>query len=67
MQQRVDPWKDMWAYTPRYERWIDSLGVPVHRTYFVRDLRQPGLVQEVNCHSRALLGGQMVRGARPMW
>jgi hypothetical protein len=37
--QSSDRWKDYWWITPRYERWIESLDVPIHRTYFVEDLR----------------------------
>lgn len=32
-------WQDYWSMVPRYERWIESLDVPIHRTYYVEDLR----------------------------
>ncbi|MEA2640838.1 MAG: hypothetical protein QOF51_2232 [Chloroflexota bacterium] len=35
----ANDWSNYWAMVPRYERWIESLGVPIHRTYYVQDLR----------------------------
>jgi oxalate decarboxylase/phosphoglucose isomerase-like protein (cupin superfamily) len=51
-EQPFDPWKDSWAFTPRYERWIESLEVPIHRAYYIDDLRTievgPWEDQEIN-------------------
>jgi len=51
-EQPFDPWKDSWAFTPRYEQWIESLEVPIHRAYYIDDLRtievSPWEDQEVN-------------------
>lgn len=55
-------WKDYWSMTPRYERWIESLGVPIHRTYFVDDLRTidvgPWEVRECNAAVVVLEGNK---------
>ena len=50
-------WKDYWAYVPRYERWIESLGVPVHRAYAVDDLRtlEVGPWQERECNAAVVV------------
>ena len=32
-------WENYWAMVPRYERWIESLGVPIHRDYYIQDIR----------------------------
>src|SRR4051812_47734874 len=53
----VDQWKDMWAFVPRYERWIESLGVPIHRTYAVDDLRtiEVGPWEERECNAAVVV------------
>jgi len=42
---------------PRYERWIESLGVPIHRTYFVDDLRaiEVGPWEERECNAAVVV------------
>ena len=35
-----DRWRESVAMVPRYESWIGSLGVPVHRAYYIEDLRE---------------------------
>ena len=57
-QTRVpDQWKDYWAMVPRYERWIESLGVPIHRTYYVDDLRsiEVGPWEERECNAAVVV------------
>ena len=50
-------WKDYWAMVPRYERWIESIGVPVHRTYYVQDLRtlEVGPWEEPECNAAVVV------------
>jgi hypothetical protein len=42
---------------PRYERWIESIGVPVHRTYYVQDLRtmEVGPWEERECNAAVVV------------
>ncbi|MEA2641869.1 MAG: hypothetical protein QOF51_3263, partial [Chloroflexota bacterium] len=42
---------------PRYERWIESLGVPIHRTYAVDDLRtiEVGPWEERECNAAVVV------------
>jgi oxalate decarboxylase/phosphoglucose isomerase-like protein (cupin superfamily) len=56
-QQRVDPWTDSWAFTPRYERWIEDIGVPVHRSYYIEDLRtiEVGPWEERECNAAVVV------------
>ena len=57
MQQSVDRWQDYWAITPRYERWIESLEVPIHRAYYVQDLRtiEVGPWEERECNAAVVV------------
>ena len=57
MQQSVDRWQDYWAITPRYERWIESLDVPIHRAYYVQDLRtiEVGPWEERECNAAVVV------------
>lgn len=63
MQSRDNPppvpdrWRNYWAYVPRYERWIDSLEVPIYRTYAVDDLRtiEVGPWEERECNAAVVV------------
>jgi hypothetical protein len=50
-----------WRRTPAYEEWISTLGVPIHRGYYVEDLRTVGVAwwEERQCNAAfMLLAGQ---------
>ena len=53
--------QDQWSMVPRYERWIESLGIPIHRSYFIDDLRtiEVGPWEERECDAAivVLTGG----------
>lgn len=53
----ADRWKDYWWITPRYERWIESLGVPIHRTMAIDDLREieVGPWEERECNAAVVV------------
>jgi len=53
----IDRWKDYWWITPRYERWIESLDVPIHRTYYIDDLRtvEVGPWEERECNAAVVV------------
>lgn len=50
-------WKDYWAMVPRYERWIQSLGVPIHRAYYVQDIRtiEVGPWEDRECNAAVMV------------
>lgn len=52
-----DRWKDRWTFVPRYRRWIEAQGFPVHETYFVDDLRtiEVGPWEEQECNAAVVL------------
>lgn len=56
-----DRWQDRWTFVPRYRRWIEAQGVPIHHTYFVDDLRtiEVGPWEERECNAAfVVLTGQ---------
>ena len=57
MQQEKSHWGAYWAMVPRYENWIESLGIPIHRTYFVEDLRtiEVGPWEERECNAAVVI------------
>ncbi|MEE8518788.1 MAG: cupin domain-containing protein [Dehalococcoidia bacterium] len=56
-KQKVDAWKDYWWIVPRYERWIESLDIPIHRTYYVDDLRtiEVGPWEDRECNAAVVI------------
>ncbi len=57
----TEQWEDQWSMVPRYERWIESLGIPIHRSYFIDDLRtiEVGPWEERECNAAiVVLSGQ---------
>ena len=60
--------QDYWHPAPLYERWLDTLDIPVHREYFVDDLRTlplgPWEERECNAAIVVLAGQEGVTEAR---
>ena len=57
----TEQWEDQWSMVPRYERWIESLGIPIHRRYFIDHLRtiEVGPWEERECNAAiVVLTGQ---------
>ncbi|MPZ14208.1 MAG: cupin domain-containing protein [Chloroflexi bacterium] len=50
-------WSNYWAMVPRYERWIESLGVPIHRAHYVQDIRtvEVGPWEERECNAAVIV------------
>lgn len=50
-------WTNYWAMVPRYERWIESLGVPIHREYYIQDIRtvEVGPWEERECNAAVIV------------
>lgn len=50
-------WKDYWSFVPRYQRWIEAQGFPIHETYFVDDLRtiEVGPWEERECNAAVVV------------
>lgn len=50
-------WKDYWAMVPRYERWAQSLDIPIHRAYYVQDVRtlEVGPWEERECNAAIIV------------
>ena len=48
---------EVWHPIPRYDRWVESLGIPVHRGYYVEDLRTMplGPWEERECNAAVLI------------
>ena len=60
--------QDFWHPAPLYERWLDTLDIPVHREYFIEDLRElplgPWEERECNAAIVVLAGQEGVTEAR---
>ena len=68
ISSEVNPIFDYWHPTPRYERWAESVGIPIYRSYFVDDLRTlelgPWDERECNCAIMILAGQEGVTESR---
>ncbi len=60
--------QDFWHPAPLYERWLDTLDIPIHREYFIEDLRElplgPWEERECNAAIVVLAGQEGVTEAR---
>lgn len=52
-----DALTDVWHPTPRYDRWLDTLEIPIHRAYFIEDLRELALSpwEERECNAAVVV------------
>jgi hypothetical protein len=59
---------EYWHPTPRYDRWLETLDIPIHRDYFIDDLRTlplgPWDERECNAAMLVLAGQEGVTEAR---
>ena len=68
MAKALDTVRTMWSKHYTYDQWMESQGIPIHKGFYVEDLRtlELGWWEERQCHSAfiQLLGQEGVSSAR---